>query len=195
MNVEPWLLCALDGVHRGTALDVGANAGWWTSLLAAEFERVVAIEPDSRIFASLSASLPSNAEARHAAICGRNAQVVLKRRESTEYSSLLDLHPIGGRCASHVPAISEEIVEGYTLDAAFPGGAEFVKMDIEGGEVEALTEASGEIWRRATFLVECHDTLQDVLAILVRLGKRVELIPHPYPEDAHPGHCWAVGRP
>ena len=194
-TVEPWLLKSLDGVRRGVAVDVGANVGHWTAMLAAEFERVVAIEPDRRAFASLIGSLPGNAEARHTAICGTNSPVRLRLRESPEQSSLLESHPIGGPGGCPAPAILEEIVDGCTLDAAFPLGADFVKIDIEGAEVEALGAATAGVWARATFLVECHDTFPEVAARLVAIGKKVELIVHPYPRAAHPGHCWAIGTP
>jgi hypothetical protein len=33
-----------------------------------------------------------------------------------------------------------------------------------------------------------------VVKELMRLGKDVERVPHPH-ADAHPDHCWAIGRP
>jgi hypothetical protein len=80
------------------------------------------------------------------------------------------------------------------MDDLFPDGVDFVKMDIEGGEVAALRGCKkAESWARTAFVVECHDTFAEVREELERLGKSVERIPHPN-QYAHPGHCWAVAK-
>lgn len=193
MSVEPWLLHSLNGVPREYAVDVGANVGSWTRLLAAEFKLVTAVEADERAYATLTASLPSNAIALHRAVCDRVAEMTLYRRPSAEQSSLLEIHPIGAGGGGDAPVVDVTTVRGVTLDSICPIGADFVKIDVEGAEVAVLAAATKSIWTKATFLVECHDTFAAVTRCLELLGKAVERVPHPY--QSHPGHCWAIGRP
>jgi FkbM family methyltransferase len=194
LSVEQWLIHSLIGVPRGSAVDVGANVGSWTRYLAAEFSLVTAVEPDARAYERLRAALPKNALALRRAVCGTNGDVTLYMRPSAEQSSLLEAHPIGAGGCAPAPVAERAVVNGTTLDALCPRGADFLKMDIEGAEVEALRGASPEPWKRCTFLIECHDTFAEVATELDRLGKLVERIPHPL-HGAHPGHCWAIGRP
>ena len=194
MSVEQWLIHSLEGVARGHAVDVGANVGSWTRMLATEFATVTAVEADERAYRSLSADLPSNAVAIHGAACDREGDVLLYRRPSTEQSSLLEVHPIGAIGCVDAPVHEVVPVRGYTLDGICPQGADFIKIDIEGAEVVALSAMSPDVWGGATFLVECHATYDEVVKELLRLGKDVEKVPHPA-VNAHPDHCWAIGRP
>jgi FkbM family methyltransferase len=196
MSVESWLIPFVEATERrGVAADIGANVGSWTSYLSRLFDRVIAYEADERAFAILSESPPPRSTCILGAICGSDDPVTFYLRPSAEQSSLLAVHPIGGGGGAPAPAIGESTVDGWTLDRAFPGGADLVKMDIEGGEIEALRACQGPRWRYATFIVECHDTFDGVEAELQRIGLEVTRVPHPYSNAAHPGHCWAVGRP
>jgi FkbM family methyltransferase len=194
VSVEKWLVHSLAGVARGHAVDIGANVGSWTHLLAGEFSSVTAVEADGRAYEVLSAGLPGNAVAIYGAACSVNGDVLLYSRPSSEQSSLLEVHPIGAAGCAHAPVRDVVTVHGFTLDALCPHGADFIKIDIEGAEVDVLAVASAGVWSRATFLVECHATFDQVVKELMRLGKDVERVPHPH-SDAHPDHCWAVGRP
>jgi FkbM family methyltransferase len=194
MNVEDCLLYSLDGVHRGTAVDIGANVGMWARPLAAVFSQVIAVEADDRAYAELCRDLPANVRAIHGAACNYTGEVTIYKRPSSEQTSLLAAHPIGAIGCSDAPVQELAVVEAYTLNSLCPEGADFVKIDIEGAEVVVLSAASPELWQRTTFVVECHDTFEEVRDELMRLWKTVEHVPHPC-ADAHPGHCWAIGRP
>jgi FkbM family methyltransferase len=194
VNVEDCLLHSLDGVARGHALDVGANVGQWTHMLAAEFASVTAVEADERAYAVLRGRLPGNVVAIHGAACDYHGAATLYQRPSSEQSSLLQAHPIGASDCGSAPVQERAIVNAFTLDDLCPGGADFVKIDIEGAEAVVLSAAPATTWSRATFVVECHDTFAAVSEQLRRLGKSVELVRHPH-ATAHPGHCWAIGRP
>lgn len=194
MSVERWLLHSLTGVARRHAADIGANVGSWTRMLAGEFAAVTAVEADGRAYEVLSAGLPGNAVAIHGAACSRDGDALLYSRPSSEQSSLLEVHPIGASGCADAPVHEVVTVRGFTLDALCPDGADFIKIDIEGAEVDVLSVASAGVWSRATFLVECHATFDEVVKELMRLGKDVERVPHPH-ADAHPDHCWAIGRP
>jgi FkbM family methyltransferase len=178
--------------QKQVAVDVGANIGSWTVPLSGIFEYVVAFEPDARA----SQCIPSmkNVIVIPAAISDVEKVATLYIRKSPEQTSLLETHPIGGNRGEPAPAQASVQISCMTLDEVFPDGADFVKMDIEGGEIDALRGCVDvERWKRTFFVVECHDTFDGVLVELVRLGKTVSLIHHPN-ADAHPGHCWAIGE-
>jgi len=196
MSVEPWLIPFVEATEmRGVAADIGANVGSWTGYLSKLFDKVVAYEADERAFAVLSESPPPRSVCILGAICGSDDPVTFHLRPSAEQSSILEVHPIGGAGGAPSPVVGTSTVDGWTLDRAFPGGADLVKMDIEGAEIEALRACQGPQWRNATFIVECHDSFTEVAAELRRLGLKVVKVNHPYSGAAHPGHCWAIGKP
>lgn len=179
---------------NGSAIDIGANAGSWTPSLAEYFDDVFAVEPDRRA-ADL---IPErhNVHIIRKAAASHSDGVTFHFREESVYNSTLIDHPIGGGGGKHVPCVEERKVETITLDELHEiavGEIQFVKIDIEGGEVEALKGATkASDWAETVFLVECHDTYDQVAAELGRLGHEVERIPHPF--GAHPGHCWAISH-
>ena len=195
-GIEYWLegivteaIAALN--RRDVAVDVGANTGTWTKPLSSVFERVYAFEPDTR--ASSLIEPAHNVEVIVAAVADSNSERTFYLREKHGHNSLLEHHPIGGESMCDVPAISEMIVPCVSLEDFLPQGADFVKIDTEGGELLALAGCrSSDAWGRTFFIVECHDTFDGVEAELKRLGKAVTHVPHPL--DAHPGHCWAIGK-
>lgn len=196
-GIEHWLEDAvrlgIDGLQsRLLAVDVGANVGTWTHPLSLAFESVVAFEPDMR--ASSRIRRCPNVLVVNAAVAESDGTATLFMRPSPEQTSLLRDHPIGAGGGAPAPIHAEVPISCVSLDSAIPGGADFVKMDIEGGEVAALRGcADPERWSRTFFVVECHDSFDAVSAELVRLGKSVTKIPHPY-SSAHPGHCWAIAK-
>lgn len=177
---------------RRLAIDVGANRGDWSRELAGSFDKVIAVEPDSRNHLVV----PGNVEIIWGALWNTSGEAVLYKRPSPDQNSLLSSHPIGAGSCADAPVVEKEVVPCYTLDAVAPEGADFVKIDIEGAEPEVLAACSAErsLWGRTVFVVECHDTFADVSLHLMRLGKTVTRIPHPSP-TAHRGHCWAIGLP
>lgn len=196
MNIrpEPWLadiVTRLMPKQRKLAVDVGANTGEWTRSLAGEFSKVVAVEPDPRAYASIEEN--EVVSLVQAAVSGKTGGSVLHLRPKPDQNSLLETHPVGADGGSDAPVVDSVDVETVALDDLCPGGADLVKIDIEGAEVEALRGCSGSRWDRTLFVVECHDTLDSVRQELERLGKDVEVVPHPFP--SHSGHCWAIGSP
>lgn len=176
---------------RKLAVDVGANRGEWSQALAGEFDEVAAVEPDGRARVSIPDDPKINV--LPVAIGEQTGDGTLYLRPSPDQNSLLDSHPIGAGGGTPAPVVDELEVEVFSMDDLFPEGADFVKMDIEGGEVAALRGCrNNDIWSRTSFLVECHDTFADVSAELHRLGKLVVRIPHPFP--GHHGHCWAAAK-
>jgi FkbM family methyltransferase len=195
-GIENWLTAPVtEGIERlaskSLAVDVGANVGTWAVPLCELFDEVLAFEPDERNFSQIPTK--ANLTSVKAAVSDITGTTPFYIRASSGHNSVLEVHPIGGDGMAPVPVVEEVQVPCLTLDDACEGGADFVKIDIEGGEVLALQGCvdSGR-WARTLFVVECHDTFNDVEAELSRLGKRVTRIPHPL--VAHPGHCWAIGE-
>lgn len=177
---------------RALAADVGANRGEWSQALAEEFQSVIAVEPDERANASI-VETPRVAVAPYA-VAEKTGTADFYLRPSPDQNSLLEQHPIGAGGGAEAPVVESVTVAVVSMDDLFPEGCDFVKMDIEGGEVAALRGClKTENWSRTVFVVECHDTFAEVASELQRLGKSVERVPHPFP--GHHGHCWAVGKP
>ena len=197
MSVEQWCVRALDGVARGSAFDIGANAGSWTVMLSQLFDRVIAVEPDPRALLALreAAGELESVVVVNAAVRSKRGSCTLYQRAEALQSSLLEESPIGGDGAVPCPPTSTATVECITLDDVAKHAPDFVKMDIEGSEADALSLIEKKRWEKTTFLVECHATVDEVTEHLERLGKTVERIPHPNGANAHPQHCWVIGRP
>jgi FkbM family methyltransferase len=195
-GIEFWLtepvMTAINGLAaKSLAVDVGANVGTWAVPLSNLFDEVLAFEPDERNISVIPKL--DNVTVLKAAVSDQTGETPFFVRSSSGHNSILEVHPIGGEGMAPVPVIEETQVACFSLDDACGNGADFVKMDIEGGEVLALQGCVDILkWERTVFLVECHDTFSDVERELARLGKRVTRIPHPL--MAHPGHCWAIGE-
>jgi len=196
VNIEFWLtdpvLNAINGLaSKSLAVDVGANVGTWAVPLCEMFDEVLAFEPDERNYSQIPTI--ENLTVVRAAVSDQTGETPFFVRSSSGHNSILEVHPIGGEGMAPVPVVEEKTVSCFSLDDACGNGADFVKIDIEGGEVLALQGCVDVLkWQRSVFLVECHDTFSDVERELARLGKRVTRIPHPL--VAHPGHCWAIGE-
>lgn len=195
---ETWLIDAVGQaiaglVERQLALDIGANRGDWACELALAFAKVIAVEPDDRN--PLVQKAADGVEVVTAAAWKVDGFVTLYMRPSPDQNSLLETHPIGAGACAPAPAIEERLVPCRTLDSIAPGGADFVKIDVEGVEADILSACSRDgNWSRTVFVVECHNTYDAVEAELTSLGKSVRRVPHPS-GTAHPGHCWAIGTP
>jgi len=190
VSSEPWLSNVPLPPSRALAVDIGANRGEWSRALSSEFQKVVAVEPDERAYSQIG-EIP-RVEVAPYAVGEKTGVATLFKRPSPDQNSLLESHPIGAAGGAEAPVVGTQEVAVVSMDDLLPEGADFVKMDIEGGEVASLRGCLKlDNWARTIFVVECHDTFAEVSRELQRLGKSVERIPHPLP--SHPGHCWAVG--
>jgi FkbM family methyltransferase len=118
---------------RETCLDIGANIGNHSLFLARLFDQVIAFEPNSRTFRllELNAELAPNVRAVHLGLSDRSAELPAE----------VDPLNIGGaRIATG--GKSDTTFKVVPLDEylrALPGvRVDFVKMDVEGHELQAL---------------------------------------------------------
>jgi FkbM family methyltransferase len=172
------------------AWDIGANDGTWTVELAPMFLRVVSLEPDIRC------QPPAGRTYDRRAVWNKTGEAVLYQRTSALQSSLLPNHDIGDNGAD-VNVIEKVVASCVTLDdlSLELGTPDFIKIDIEGAEVEALAGATCDCFRRCAWLIEVHGTRVPLAWHVMRLGyERCHLIAHPHP-DAAPGHEWIFLEP
>jgi FkbM family methyltransferase len=200
---ETWLLQYIEKAKRfgaTVALDIGANVGEWTAVLAEHFDTVVAVEPDPRAFAELSKLASSKVVVVNAAVTSKMGAVDFHLRHNTVQSSLLLEHPIGAGDQEEAPVVETIGVNGMTLDflvssIATCDGPLFVKVDVEGAEGDVLAGATLDCFKKAAWLIEIHDREREVGLGLASLGyDGLSVTPHPL-EGAHPKHKWIYTEP
>lgn len=123
---EPGFQWILKREAHGVAYDVGANLGWYTILLAERCSHVYAFEPDPRSHSLLLRNRRVNTTVSYCAVCDEgldDVRMMLDKRPN--------LTRIGG---------GDYVAKAITIDqyCAHNRMPDFIKMDIEGGEVGAL---------------------------------------------------------
>jgi FkbM family methyltransferase len=171
-RVEPELVHLSRISHGGrTALDVGANQGLYSYALAAGFRRVVAFEPNSAVAGDLRRSAVRNVEVHNVALsaCTGRRELYVPQVSGVEqhgWASFdrFNLPDATDVCALEVPV---RTLDSYDLD-----GLDFVKIDVEGHELEVLAGAFETLQRnRPITLIEVRRQNRDaVLALFDRLG-------------------------
>jgi len=117
----------------GIAVDVGANIGYHTVLMSSLADQVIAIEPEPSNLELLKYNLKCNA-------C-ENVEVVPHAISNVSKTTRLYLDPESAGSHSIVVQRSDEYVDVQCirLDGILPPGRlRLLKMDIEGGEYDAI---------------------------------------------------------
>ncbi len=126
---------------RSIGVDLGAHVGTWSKPMSKLFERVVSAEPAPDTFECLQANMAKfgcqNVELRNVAMGAASGFVsmVLEGRQA-------ELSNTGGRYVAAGGTIPVETIDSWHLPSLG-----FLKMDIEGSEVDAMQGAAETIKR------------------------------------------------
>jgi FkbM family methyltransferase len=180
------------------AVDVGANVGLVTDLMARSSRRVIAFEPHPGCAAHLRALRLGGADIVELALSDHGGESVLHVpvQQRFENHAMGTLEPAEGlKAVPGVVGMREHTVTVTTLDAALAGrlGPDetigFIKIDVEGHELPALRGAERTLDRfRPELLVELEfrhsDRVGETFAFLARhgygahvLGESGDLVP------------------
>lgn len=168
-------------------LDVGANDGTWVRRLRATGYRgrVVSFEPQSTAFATLERASAGDPdwECRRVALGGRQSEVVLHLAGNSSSSSVLDMAPQHLASAPESRFVGDELVDMVRLDGIAgdllqPDDRVYLKVDVQGSELEVLrgaetTLARVELVQAELSLVPLYDgapRFDDVIEHLAQRG-------------------------
>ena len=181
-------------------IDVGANIGYMTLLMAR------CSGPDGRVFAF--EALPRNAAAlrENVELNGLRDRVLIEslavgapgQRTVTLYEGASDFEASVSRTTHASTPLQVPCVD---LDSYFAEGPAigFLKMDIEGGEADAIQGMTGLLRRvpRPVCLIELHGAAgRSVIDVLRRSGYRVcDLAPETVAESLSPGNRHVLALP
>lgn len=147
----------MQAAHGAVAWDVGTNVGQAARVLAANFDYVLGFEPCRESWVIADAELPGNCEILNVAAGRADGHV---RLDVTEYSIETGQLVSGRR---HLPCWGDKrgtrTVPCRSLDSllATNPAPDFVKIDVEGAEVEVLLGAARLIAEvRPQIIVEVH---------------------------------------
>ena len=165
-------------VDRGrTAVDIGANQGFYSYALAARFQRVLAFEPNSAIAEDLRRSALRNLEVHNVALSASEglADLYVPKVTGVQQHGWASLDRFNLPDATDVVALQvpKRTLDGYGLQAV-----DFVKIDVEGHEPEVLAGAVGTLERnRPVVLAEIREANRSgVLALFERLGYSTHIL-------------------
>src|SRR4029077_3310252 len=152
---EPELAVLGELMRRGgTAVDIGANQGFFAFALAAHADRVVCFEPNPDYAAFARWMLRGRAEVHALALADRPGRATFHVPHSDEG---LVLHLAGSLKTAHhqFKTIESYAVEVRTLDSFRLAAVTFIKIDVEGSERDVLDGARETIAReRPPLLLE-----------------------------------------
>ena len=132
------------GPCRGMALDVGANHGFYSLALSRLYQKVVAFEPNKNVASPLIAAALPNVEIIHAGISSREgtARLFIPFVNGMVLPGWASLDE--GNCPEATKIVPQEIPL-RTLDSFEFQNVGFVKIDVEGHELEVLRGGSQTI--------------------------------------------------
>jgi FkbM family methyltransferase len=158
-----------------TVLEIGANIGMHTidlSRLAGPTGVVHAFEPQRLVFQSLCANLALNSCANvftyHAAVGAEAGSLLVPWLDPNAGANFGGLSLLGARHGERVPQI--------TVDQLGFGECHFIKLDVEGMEIEALLGAAATIARAWPILYVENDRFErsaDLIGLVQSYGYRL----------------------
>ena len=196
-EVEAWLQPHIPAGGR-LALDVGANAGNWTAMLAQSFSEVHAFEPNPQALHMLRGRLAARGNVRlcEFAVGDDVGDLALRLYPNHAHASAydpgdLDTLARGDRVDTvKVPLVSLDSM-GYQWRPV-----DFLKIDTEGAERDVLIGAHATLYAsRPHLLIECHTEANRywIPGWLDNLGYQPVTVNHPH-AGVPEGHCWIVAE-
>lgn len=156
-------------------VDVGANIGYTTSLLAVRSGpggRVISYEPAPDVFALLTRNIRSWRAERIAEIDARQTALSSAGSQLTLSTPVADHGDSGGRTVENIDDRLEAFpVRSSTLDASGFSSIDVLKIDVEGHELSVLHGGSGLLGRRAIRDVVFEEYLRPPTAVTVHLAE------------------------
>lgn len=190
---------------EATAVDVGANIGVYSSVLARKFGRVVAFEANPRLHRRLRAAVPASVELRGSGLSDAAGRATL-RIPLANGAPAFGFASLSSASLDPSAAVEEVQVSLARLDDSAPDRIDFLKIDVEGHELQVLEGGAATIARtRPVALVECEErhvagaparlfdffgrlgyqgvfcyegTLQDVAGFRAEVHQRAEALDH-----------------
>ena len=187
-DYREWIWCVNHLRPGMTVADCGAHHG----VLSVVFAK--AIGPRGRVHAF--EALPRNAE-----VIARNFDINGCGNGATHSIALWDRQRLislacgdSGQTAYNGSSGDTVEVAGSTLDAMLPAGADFLKIDVEGSEVELLRGAKQSLRRRPIIDLEIHNhlfadrrsSLDEIVSTLSTLGYCFAWLPRPFEGEIQP---------
>jgi len=171
-------------------LDVGAYTGWYAMQAARAVGpsgRVVALEPDpsnrSQLETNLSLNGFSNCTVLPVAAWSKASEIGWQSNDVSVWRKVDEK-----QTTTLVRAVT---VDSLIDDLDLPD-VRWIKMDIEGAEIEALQGAQAVLRRvHPTLFIEVHETLEPVSRFLAGFGYSIEQSAFDVPPDRH---GWILAR-
>jgi FkbM family methyltransferase len=146
-SIDTYLVC-----QNRTAIDIGANFGVYTRVLAERFKRVHAVEPLPQLAHPLRKAGPRNCTVHQIALGSARGDLELFIPHSKEKGAVFALTTsredqidsvkkgIESQHQDSIQQVEKIVVQLETFDEVFGGieDIDFIKMDIEGSELSVL---------------------------------------------------------
>lgn len=182
---EPWLIPYIPR-HGNTAIDVGSAQGVWTEILASRFRKVIAIDP---VQLPMNTMRYDNIYFLPKAAWSSGTKVELRSYGNLDQTSAVFRQ---GEYRGYDREISRNISPTVTIDSLNLEFVDFIKIDVEGAEIEVLKGASKTIgWNMPEIIIEVHrkEYLDEIRSLLSMYD--VTKIPRP---DGETYNSWIVCR-
>lgn len=157
---EPEVRRIKDYAHKSSqAIDVGANIGLWTYAIARTgmFEKILAIEPNPSLTTNLLNAGLNNVTVIHKAVSNESGKRVLKIPKLGKLT-LSGWASLEEQIDLDTDQFQEILVETIRLDDLELNGIGFIKVDVEGHELNLLNGGRNLFTRnRPVCMIECRD--------------------------------------
>ncbi len=181
LQIESDLLFHLIPESGSLALDIGANQGFWSRELTGRFGIVDAYEPQAGLTDAPGATV------RNVAVGARRGTATMRLYRDSEHATMVPRadHPGYGPMIRTLPVAMvalDDIYDGTDID--------FLKVDVEGAEVEVLKGARKILATgHPEWIIEIHGLPSRAKVLELTSNYTRDIIKNPIP-GADPDYCW-----